>query len=150
MCNYCNNESFLDIETYYSGFMIRYGRQRPSFDQVPLQIDPSHVDQQNSKPSYDFVKIALRVTFRPNLSPTCVYQPDDSNLWAQKWEALGPPLPQEPMCTDLPCQQSWNLGFVQQSPATLSERIHVTICKGCRLRSKTKASQEELSGQLSY
>lgn len=134
MWNYRNHESSLEIKTYYSGLMVRYKRQRPPFDQMALQAGLPHVAQQKSKPSYYFVPIALRVTFSPNLSPACEYQPDHSDLWPGKGEALGPPRLAQSVHTDLPCQQSWNLGLVQQPPATLSEKIHVTICNGWRFR----------------
>ena len=132
MWNHCNHESSLEIKTYYSGFVVRYKQQRPPFDWVPLQASHPHVAQQTGKPYFTFLPISQRVTFRPNLSSTCEYQPD--HLWPGKGEVLGPPGPAEPMHTGLPCQQSWNLGLVQQCPAILSVRIHVTICKGCRFR----------------
>lgn len=134
MWNHCNHESFLEIKTYYSGFMVRYKRQRPPSDWVCLRAGPPHVAQQKSKPYYYFVPISLRVTFRPKLSPTCEYQPDHSDLSPWKGEALHPPHQAEPSHTDLPRQQSWKLGLVRQPPATLCERIHVTICKGWRFR----------------
>lgn len=97
-------------------------------------VGPPHVTQQKPKPTYCFVTIALRVTCMLNLSPTCDYQSHHSDHYPGKGEVLGSPHPGEQILADLQCQQSWNLGLVQQPPATLFERICVTICKGCRFR----------------
>lgn len=87
-----------------------------------------------SKLFHSFVPISLRVASRPNLSPAYESQPDHSDLWAGKGEALGPPSPAERMHTNLPCQQSWKRELAHQFPSTLSEKTLVIICDQSRFR----------------
>lgn len=57
--------------------------------------------QQEPKPSYCFVTIALRVTCRPNLFPTCDDQPEHSDQYPGKREGLGSPHPAEQILADV-------------------------------------------------
>lgn len=84
-----------------------------------------------SKPPYCFVPIALRVTFRPNLSPTWVPARWQRPL-TREGGSLGSSSPSRTKAYRPATSTVPNLGLVRQPPATLSERIPATICEGCR------------------